>query len=504
MKLEAITEDQLDPVASGGLIPITEADLDPQAQFTPTETFGLQSTDLFGAGDAIGAVVNSILRGGKYDEWRKKFAAARKLAAEQNPIASTAGKVTSFASELAVGGAAGKVVQGLGKASGVAAKLAPWAEANPIIAKTLSGAASGAGFGAASGAGQALSADGDVLAGAAGGAVPGAVAGGVIGSAAGVISKLFRGAGERADKALMRTVGEVDDVARKDVLETLRADKSLQKAVAKGAEETTPFVTKKIADITAKLEPLLAKSESPTIGGIWKAFDQEISGLAKSPLKERVIDDLASVRKSVLKSWAPDFVAALESAEAKQSSAVRDSIVKQLGAQKVPAKEVSDVISQLVEEGTRGKVSQNVFKKLRDEAFESAKSQESKSVVNEVRRLEKEKTALENIMSAVKSKRGEGDGGLHRIISLFTHHGPVGAGLALAAGHPIPAAILAAPAVGRIGNATLAMLQREAAAGNQRAIRIIQAAQAAQTVGTAGAGMAGSATTTTLANEGAQ
>src|SRR5688572_12467128 len=81
-------------------------------QFTPTETFGLQATNLFGGGDAIGAVVNSIVRGGKYDEWRKRFATARQLAAAQNPIASTAGRVTSFASELAVGGAVGKAVQG--------------------------------------------------------------------------------------------------------------------------------------------------------------------------------------------------------------------------------------------------------------------------------------------------------------------------------------------------------------------------------------------------------
>src|SRR5690349_196619 len=68
-------------------------------QYTPLETFGLHSTNVFGGGAAIGGLVNSILRGGSYEQWRDAFRRAEQESEEQNPKAALGGKIASVGAE---------------------------------------------------------------------------------------------------------------------------------------------------------------------------------------------------------------------------------------------------------------------------------------------------------------------------------------------------------------------------------------------------------------------
>lgn len=489
MNFIPVTDDKLDPPGhqtGSGFREITEADLSPQ-QFTPVETFGMQATNVFGAGDIVGAAVNSVLRGKgwqDYQKWKDSFKQSREVAVAENPRAAMAGSVAAIVPEMALGGAVGKAVQAGSKAVGLASKIAPWAEANPIISKVLSGGMSGAGYGAASGAGEAASTGEDMLSGAVSGAGAGAFVGGAVGGVFGTFSKIFRGAGDRADDAVIKSIGRVDDTVRKDVLSIVRADKPLQKLIAKDAMAAGEAAAHRVDEVVAKFEPEFQRLEGKGVDAldISKAFADEISALSKTPLKERAVKELESVSDSVLKTLA----------HGKDATKAEGRTVS--------FKDIAGVIDELATGGgKRAERSADIFRTLRDKAFSSLDG-EAKEAANAIKRLEGEKKALTAISDALKGKP-ESDGGIHKIISLFTHHGPVGAGLALAAGHPIPAAVLAAPASKRAADSALAMLQREAAAGNPKAIALLKSAGIIRKVGTAGAASVGATQNGTIAEQ---
>lgn len=253
-----------------------------QPQFSAGETAALGLTNLFGAGDAIGAFVNSRLRGGSYEDWRQKFAEAREAANEQNPIAHYAGAAGALGLETVLGGAAGKVVEGVGEATGLASKFLPWAEAHPILSKVLQGAGAGAAYGAAGGAGTALS-EGKDLAGTAeaalSGAGTGALLGGAAGGVAGTASRLFKALPEAADKAIIGDLTSGADKAtraavresKEVILDAVRSDPELMRAVTGKAEEAIPIIEQK-ADQLAKAIPTASPSEAISMREQFKAL----------------------------------------------------------------------------------------------------------------------------------------------------------------------------------------------------------------------------------------
>lgn len=517
MNFAPVSEAQLDPIPQG-FAAIDSSALDAQSpeasgqEYTPLETVGLRGTNVFGAGPVIGAVVNSLTRGGTYKEWLDKFKVAKQEASEQNPTAAKVGSGASIVAETILGGAFGKAVAGGSKLAGLSGRVLPWAEANPVMSHVLSGIGGGAAYGAASGAGEALTEEKDIGSEALKGAAGGALVGGALGGIFGGLSKVARGAVEREEGAIVKGAlkgGEAKAV-RDDVVSLLRKDPEIRSVIAKGVEEATPVLRGRMEAVLERKGMLLDALDGGkgiSLGGTMKAIDKEINELAKTPLQEGSQKALEGLKESILKAWAPTEIReALLSKEAKESQALTNALMKKLDNFHVPSKKFSD-LERSVEEAFEGQQKIAVQKAVGNaltKQIESAsgKGATEKAAAEELSKLNRDYAAL----SAISESLGKASGvepvhGMHKLMSIFTHHGPVGAAVALASGHPIPAAVLAAPALAKKGDKVLAYLQREAAVGNQKAIKILQAAEAAKSVGTAGSGAVGSAQSGMLSGE---
>lgn len=488
-------------------------------QYTPLETFGLHATNVFGAGPAIQAAVNSVLRGGSYDQWREAFKKAQGESEEQNPRAALAGKVTSIVPETILGGAAGKAIAGGAKLAGIAGRTSAFATKSPILANAIEGALAGAGYGAAGGAGEALSNDTDVLSGAAKGVLPGAVAGGAFGAVAGGISKLAKSAATKADEALIKSVtgegkaaAELTPEAKDEILSLIRSDPEVRSALAKPAAQAEKAILSRAESVAEKIKPLTSEVDKVTggisLGKFSRAIDEEIASLSKTPLREAERKSLDEARNSILTAWGGDAVQALQSNEAKESKVLRDALINKLDRVRVPSENFVKLQTEIAADSGKGKdyIASVVKKAIDDHLAEAAtKSPEISSVVDQINSLGKQESLLRMIGDAAgKKTEKEAHSGLDKLIGIFTHHGPVGAGLALATGHPLPALALAAPAAAKKGTEFLAYIAREAAAGNPKAIRALKAAQAARSIGTAGAARIGQSQSSTLAESEAQ
>lgn len=506
-----VADPKFDPEPQG-FAAVANPQFDPEPeQISPEETFLQNASNVFGAGPALVSAVNYVARGIPYETTRQAYTKRMETAAEQNPRAATAGKVTSVLPETILGGAAGKLASGAAKLSGLAAKAAPLVKANPLITSILETGVGGAGYGAASGAGEALSKGEDVASGALHGAAGGAVIGGALGAVTGGIAKAARGAVERADAALVPGVTDaLSGAERSEVVSALRGNPELKKIVSKAAPEAIAGLESHANQLTTKADDLIAHVESKSgglsIGKFAAAIDAEIAELGKTPLREAYVKALEAVKDSAISSWVPsDLAAMLESKMAKESTTgLAENLLKRRDRIAIPLSKVEELARDIpanlpASQEVKSHVT-DIVRSIRDAHLEDAatKNPELKSVADQIRDLDRDFKTIKAITDTIKSQPKGEHGGLEKLISLFTHHGPIGAAAALASGHPIPAAVLAAPAVARKGNELLAYLQREAASGNQKAINLIKASEAARTVGTAAAGSVGSAHSGTL------
>jgi hypothetical protein len=507
MDFAPIDESKLDPIPQG-FAAIDESKLDASPQeYSPLEAFGFHATNVFGGGAAIGGLVNSLIRGGNYADWRDAFRKAQQESKEQNPKAALAGSAASIVPETILGGAAGKAVSGLAKGTQIAEGLSSFATQNPVLGHVLEGIGAGGAYGAASGAGEAISEGkdtGDVLTSAAKSGLGGAAVGGIFGAGVGAISKASSGAVAREESQIVKGAlkGTEAKEVREEVVSMLRKDPELKSIIAKPSEESIPLLRERLSGIEAERNSLLDTIDGGkgiSIGRFAKSIDAEIERLGKTPLTEKSIDALNGLKESVLKSWAPaDIRDALSSKEAQQSTTLRDNLLKKLDSAFVPSKRFVE-LERSAEDAFTGGQKAAVQKAIGDSVIDHL-SKADKGISAQIEKLNKNYSSLSAIIDFV-GNRSESVEGMGKLLSIFTHHGPAGAAIALATGHPIPAAILAAPALAKKGNQVLAYLQREAAAGNARAINVLKAAEAAQTVGTAISGAAGSAKAQTLSEQ---
>lgn len=508
-----ITPDQLDPEPAG-FKSIDPSSLDPEpTQYTPGESFVLNASNLFGAGPAIQGFLHSRIEGGDYEKWRQAYQQATEQATAQNPKAALAGKGTALVTETGIGGGVGKAIGAAGKAAGIAERVAPFVKANPLISSVLESGLAGAGYGAASGAGEAASKGEDVTAGALRGAGGGAVIGGALGAVTGGIAKAARGAVERADNALVPGVTDaLTGAERGEVVSALRKEPELQRLANKPTAEAVAGLEQRAAKTLEKADELIAHIDSKAggipIGKFASVIDSEIAQLGKTPLREQYVKALQLAKESALKSWVPEELSQLLSSEAAKESrtGLMENLLKRRDASAVPLSKLEELARDVPKNlpGTpevKAYVG-DVLRSVRDAHLENvaAKIPEIKGAAEALRDLDKDFKIISTITEAIKERPTGEHGGLASLISLFTHHGPLGAAAALASGHPIPAAILAAPAVAKKGTQILAWLEREAANGNQKAIRILKAADAAKSVGLAGAGAVGNARSGMLAD----
>jgi hypothetical protein len=230
---------------SGGLAGGFIAD-QPEKQYSPIQTIGMNTLNLFGLEPAAVGAYQSLINNKDYATERDAQRQAIETANEQNPWSSYAGKALSLVPETLIGGAVGKVVGAGAKAIGFGAKAAEAAnvaskarqlETGEAIGERLvkagggmtledtariralnpapvsigshiaKGALGGAGYGAASGAGNALSEGKDILPAAAEGAGAGAVLGGVLGGVGGKLEDVFSKSVSKHDKDLIQGIG---------------------------------------------------------------------------------------------------------------------------------------------------------------------------------------------------------------------------------------------------------------------------------------------------------
>ena len=519
----------------------------PARTFTAPEAFGIEAQNLFGAGPLIHGVLAKFGGG--------DFAAARAerqadLDALENddehPWARRFGKAAALAGETLVGGGVGKAVSAGAKAVGVAAKLAPWAQANPVMARALEGLAGGAAYGAASGAGEAASKGEDILPSAARGAAVGGVLGGAVGGAFGAAGKALRGAPERESEDLLRGVshgtgesGSATVTARKlverdkeDILATLRSDPELLKAVQKPAKEALPVLQQRLEEVGSKLDPRYDVVDEVTGGvsvhNLVNFLDDEIAQLRKTPLNEQYIHAVEDIKQSVLKAWAPDLEKLTHSHGILERAGI--DIPEKLIPRDVmvPTRDVRAMVTRLQTRGSQvinplnpGEASQmkadmaTMMKGFIDAHLDVAAEQDAgvRAAVDGIRAINTTYSALKNMYKAVeqrgwKEATGSTSMGGH-LTSLFhgggtagallmAMHGNVpGAAAALAAGHLVPKL----PVAVRAGNSLLAQLARAVQAGNPKAIALMKSMQAARSVGTAGAGSVGAAASGTFAQQ---
>lgn len=535
-------------VPSRGTVDDILASPEPPARaFSGPETFGLEATNLFGAGPVLRGVLAKI-QGGDFTTART--AAQTDLDAIENDDehvwARRLGKLTALAGETVVGGGVGKAVGAGAKAIGAAAKLAPWAEANPVLARALEGIGSGAGYGAASGAGAAASKGDDILPAAGEGAAVGGALGGALGAAAGKLGKVFKGAPEAEAEDLLRgvshgtgekgsatvTARKLVDRDKKDILDTLRADPELTKAVQGPAKEALPVLEHRLNDVGSKLDPRYDIVDKVTGGvsvhNLVNVLNDEIAMLRKSPLNEQYIRAVEDIRQSVLSAWAPDAEKLARSHGILENMGVAVPEKLQPVDVMVPTREVRAMVTRLQTRGSQvinplnpGEASQmkadmaTMMKSFIDSHLDVAAEQSpaAKAAVDGIRALNNTYSALKNMYKAVEQrgwKEATGStsaqGHLHSLLS----HGTLGGAAIMAAHGNIPAAVASAgagyllprlPVALRAGTSVMAQLQRAIAAGNPKAIALVKALQAGQRVGTAGAGAVGAATTGTLASQ---
>lgn len=218
-------------------------------------TLGLNATNLFGAGAAIGGAVNSVVRGGSYAEWRDKFRAALEQGNEQHPGAKWIGRGIALAAETAVGGAAGKALGAAGKAIGFAPKFS-----GPIAQQAAKGFVGGAGYGAAGGAGEALSKGEDVVTGAIKGASIGSLLGAGIGGAAGKIAQKFRSSAGPAPEVFK----VIDDAIGGGVEASLPVEMLRNKAATEGSQAASKALLAE-ADRLQQLYSTIATDEAKNV-----------------------------------------------------------------------------------------------------------------------------------------------------------------------------------------------------------------------------------------------
>lgn len=519
----------------------------PARTFSGPETFGLEATNLFGAGPVLRGVLAKI-QGGDFTAARE--GAQADLDAIENddehPWARRAGKLAALAGETVAGGAVGKAVGAGAKAVGAVAKLAPWAEAHPVLARALEGVASGAAFGGASGAGEAASKGEDILPAAGKGAIAGGALGGALGAVTGKLGKALRGAPEAESEDLLRGVshgtgeqGSATVTARKlvdrdkhDILATLRADPELAQAVQKPAKEALPLLERRLNEVGSKLDPRYDIVDQVTGGvsvhNLVNVLNDEIAQLGKSPLNEQYIRAVEDIKQSVLKAWAPEAERISHSQGILADMGIKVPDKLQPEDVMVPTREVRAMVTRLQTRGSQvinplnpGEASKlkadmaTMMKSFIDSHLDVAAehSPEAKMAVDGIRALNNTYSALKNMYKAVEQRGWKESTGSTsaqgHLASLFQHGGLAGAGAlalhgnlpgaaaALIAGHVIPKL----PVAVRAGNSALAQLQRGLEAGNPRAIALMKAIQAGQRVGTAGAGALGAATTGTLATQ---
>jgi len=513
--------------------------------FTGPEAFGIEAQNLFGAGPLIHGVL-AKLGGGDFSKARAERESDLETLEndEEHPWARRAGKLAALGAETLVGGGVGKLVGAGAKAVGVAAKLAPWAEANPVLARALEGLGSGAAYGAAGGAGTAASKGEDILPAAAEGAATGGVLGGALGAASGKLGKLLKGAPEAESEDLLRGVshgtgeqGSATVTARKlvdrdkqDILATLRSDPELTKAVQGPAKEALPLLGRRLEEVGSRLDPRYDVVDKVTGGvsvqNLVNVLNDEIATLRKSPLNEQYIKAVEDIRDSALRAWAPDMAEHVAANE--RLTAMGLTPRAEVPDVMVPTRDVRAMVTRLQTRGSQvinplnpGEASKlkadmaGLMKGFIDSHLDVAAEQSpaAKMAVDGIRALNDTYSALKNMYKAVE-QRGwkEATGSVStggRLTSLFQHGGLAGAGLmalhgnipgaaaSLVAGHLIPKL----PVAMRAGTSALAQLQRGIESGNPRAIALLKAIQAAHQVGTAGAGAVGAATSGTLATQ---
>lgn len=519
----------------------------PARTFSAPETFGLHAANLFGAGPAVYGVLkyigesNPYKKSGAYDAARGDYQSALDTteADDEHAWARRAGKLAAIGGETVLGGAAGRAIGLGGRALGIGAKLAPWAEANPIISKVLSGAGSGAAYGAASGAGSAASKGEDVTRGALVGAGTGAAFGGALGAVAGGAGKLLRAAPEHEEADLLRGVtngtgefGGATPTVKKavmrdqiDIIGVLRKDPELRAVVSGPAKEALPLLHQRLEQVGSHLDPLYDVVDRTTGGvsvhGLVNTLDDHIQELARTPLNERMIGALEDVKQSALKAWAPDLERVAKSQGKLTAMGIETPARLQPADVMVPTRDVRAMVTKLQKSGTKitdalnpGDASQvkadiaKFMKGFIDSHLDVAAEQspEAAAAVRGIYEINPVYSALRNMSKAVEQraqKEGTGSPSVGGALKSLLTHGAGGATAAMLLHGNLPGAAATAtgallttqaPKIARGATASLASLQRAAQAGNPKARALIDTLTNLRRVGTAGAGHVGQVT----------
>lgn len=518
----------------------------PPRTFSGPETFGLNAANLFGAGPAVYSALKYIAEGDPY----KKSAAAEAARADyqgaldtteaddEHAWARRAGKLAAIGGETAIGAGAGALVGAGARAVGLASKIAPWAEANPLIAKVLSGAASGGAYGAASGAGTAASKGQDVGEEALKGAGVGAALGGALAGVAGGARKLLKGAPEREEADLLRgitngtgefggatpTAKKIIQRDREDIIATLRSDPELRAVVSGPAKLAEPVLKQRLEQVGSKLDPLYDVVDRATGGvsmhGLVNTIDDEIQRLGRTPLNELYVNALKDIKQSAIKAWAPDLERISESQAKLGALGIETPLRLQPQDAMVPTRDVRAMVTRLQTRGSQvinplnpGEASQmkadiagfmksNVIDAHLDIAAQQGP--EVAQAVDAIRGINTTYSALKNMTKAIEQraqKEGTGSVSLGGNLKQLLTHGAGGASAAMLLHGNLPGAattaagaLLAsqAPKIARGVNTSLATLQRAAEAGNPKARALLDTLTNLRKVGTAGAGHVGS------------
>jgi hypothetical protein len=522
----------------------------PPRTFSGAETFGLNAANLFGAGPTVYSALKYIAEGDPY----KKAAAADAARADyqgaldtteaddEHAWARRAGKLAALGGETLVGGGVGKALSIGAKGVGLAAKLAPWAEANPIISKVLAGAGSGAAYGAASGAGTAASKGQDVGEEALKGAGVGAVLGGALSGVGGVAGKLLKGAPEHEEADLLRGItngtgefGGATATAKKivsrdkeDIIATLRSDPELRAVVSGPAKEAMPLLQQRLEQTGSKLDPLYDVVDRATGGvsvhGLVNTIDDEIQRLGRTPLNELYVNALKDIKQSALNAWAPD----LEKVAASQGKLAAMGIETPLRLQPqdvmVPTRDVRAMVTRLQTRGSQvinplnpGEASQmkadiaGFLKGFLDSHLDVAAEQSpaTAAAVKAIYDINPVYSALKNMMKAVEQraqKEGTGSVSMGGNLKHLLTHGAGGAAAAMLLHGNLPGAAVTgagallasqAPRLARGATTAMANLERAVAAGNPKARALMDTLTNLRKVGTAGAGHVGNVTNST-------
>lgn len=536
-----------DAPAAGGALPdgfVPDAPVAPLRTFSGPETFGLHAANLFGAGPTVYGAIKYIQEGNiykarqAYDAARGDYASALDATEndDEHAWARRAGKLAAIGGETVIGGGVGRALSIGGKALGVGAKLAPWAEANPILSKVLSGAGSGAAYGAASGAGSAASKGEDVTSGALVGAGTGAAFGGALGAVGGVAGKVLKAAPEHEEADLLRGVtngtgefGGATPTVKKavmrdqaDIISVLRKDPELRSVVSGPAKEALPLVQHRLEQVGSRLDPLYDVVDKTTGGvsvhGLVNTIDDEIQRLARTPLNERMIGALEDVKQSALKAWAPDLEKVAKSQGKLSAMGIDTPLRLQPEDVMVPTRDVRAMVTKLQRTGTKitdalnpGDASQvkadiaKFMKGFIDSHLDVAAEQspEAALAVRGIYEINPIYSALRNMSKAIEQraqKEGTGSPSVGGALKTLLTHGAGGGTVAMLLHGNLPGALALgagsllahqAPKLARGATASLASLQRAVEAGNPKARALMDTLTNLRKVGTAGGGHVG-------------